>query len=87
MSVSHEPHVARPLTPQLVESADVIYTMRRALRDNVIATFPAAAAKTHALDPNGDVADPIGGPQDGYDNTALRLRELVHMRFADLGVT
>jgi protein-tyrosine-phosphatase len=87
LSVPHEPHIARPLTPQLIDSAGVIYTMTRALRDNVIATFPAAAAKTHALDPNGDVSDPIGGPQDGYDATAVRLRELVHMRFADLGVT
>jgi len=60
--------------------------MTRSLRDNVVATFPAAAAKTHALDPAGDVADPMGGPQDGYDATAVRLRELVQMRFADLGV-
>lgn len=82
LGVSHEPHVARPLTPQLVDSADVIYTMTRGHRDSLIAAYPAAAAKTHALDPDADVADPIGGPQDGYDATALRLRELVRMRFA-----
>jgi protein-tyrosine-phosphatase len=86
LGVSHQPHVARPLTPQLVESADVIYTMTRSLRENVIAAYPSASTKTHALDPAGDVADPIGGPQDGYDATAARLRELVSMRFADLGI-
>jgi len=86
LGVSHEPHVARPLTPQLIASADVIYTMTRSLRDNVIAAYPTASAKTHSLDPHGDIADPIGGPQDGYDATAQQLRELVRRRFADLGV-
>lgn len=85
LGVSHEPHVARPLTPQLVESADVIYTMTRAHRESLIAAFPHAAVKTHSLDPNADIADPIGGPQHGYDAAALRLRELVQARFADLG--
>lgn len=86
LGVPHEPHVARPLTPQLVESADVIYTMTRAHRESLLAEFPTAAAKTHALDPTGDIPDPIGGPQDGYDTAAVRLRDLVQMRFADLGV-
>lgn len=86
LGVSHEPHVARPLTPELVDTADVIFTMTRAHRDSLVAAYPHAAARTHALDPNGDVADPIGGPQDGYDTTAIRLRDLVHMRFTDLGV-
>ncbi len=86
LGVSHEPHAARALTPQIVETADVIYTMTRALRDTIITTYPSAFAKTHALDPAADVPDPIGGPQDGYDATALRLHDLVRTRFADLGV-
>ncbi len=86
LGVPHERHVARSLTPQLVESADVIYTMTRAHRESLIAAFPSAAIKTHSLDPNADIADPIGGPQHGYDAAALRLRELVQARFADLGV-
>lgn len=86
LGVAHQPHVARPLTLQIVDSADVIYTMTRAHRDSLITLFPAAAPKTHALDPNADIADPIGGPQDGYDATAAQLRDLVRMRFADLGV-
>ena len=86
LGVVHEPHVARPLTPQLVETADVIYTMTRSLRQTIISSYPSAYAKTHSLDPAGDIPDPIGGPQDGYDATALRLRDLVRMRFAELPV-
>jgi protein-tyrosine-phosphatase len=86
LGVSHAPHVARPLTPQLVDTADVIFTMTRAHREALVSAYPHAASRTHAIDPNGDVADPIGGPQDGYDTTATRLHDLVRMRFTDLGV-
>jgi protein-tyrosine-phosphatase len=85
LAVPHDPpHVARALTPALIESADLIYAMTRAHRDAILHAFPDVAPKTHCLDPNGDVADPIGGPLAGYETTAARLRELVRMRFDEL---
>lgn len=79
-------HIARPLTAEILASADVIYTMTRAQRDAVAQLFPAAAAKTRCLDPaEDDVPDPIGQPADAYATTAERLRQLVRLRFDELG--
>jgi protein-tyrosine-phosphatase len=86
LGVTHPPHAARPLTPELVGSADLIYAMTRGHRDAILAAFPHAAAKTHCIDPQGDVADPIGGPAEGYESTAQRLHELVRLRFDELGL-
>ena len=60
--------------------------MTAAHRDAILAAFPEAAAKTHCIDPQGDVPDPIGGPPAGYESTAQRLHELVRSRFDELGL-
>jgi protein-tyrosine-phosphatase len=80
------PHFSRRITQELIDAADVIYTMTAAHRDSLIRVFPTAAAKSYALDPAGDIADPIGHPADVYDATAARLRELVRVRFDELGL-
>jgi protein-tyrosine-phosphatase len=72
LDITPTPHTARPLTPQLVDSADVIYAMTRAHRDAILATYPHAAEKTHCLDPNGDIPDPMGGPAEGVGADAVR---------------
>ncbi len=80
------PHVARPLTRELVDEAYAIYTMTRAQRDALIARFSAAAAKTRCVDLDGDIDDPIGQPAGVYAEVAGRLRELVRRRFDELGI-
>ena len=76
-------HRSRPLTRQLVAEADVIYTMAGWHRDGVLALDPGAASRTWVLDPAGqDVPDPVGLPQDVYNQTAARLAELIRQRLS-----
>lgn len=74
-------HRSRPLTRQLVAESDFIFTMAGWHRDGVLALDPGAASRTWVLDPEGqDVPDPVGLPQDVYNQTAARLAELIRQR-------
>ena len=80
-------HRSRPLTRTLIADADAIYTMSAWHRDEVAALDPGAASRTWLLDPGGqDVPDPVGLPQEVYNQTAARLRELVIQRLTELHV-
>ena len=86
LAVPVPPHRARRLTPELAQSADVIYCMTARHRDDVVAAIPIAAQKTRCLDPGGDIDDPIGKPVDAYVGCAARLQQLIRERFDELGV-
>lgn len=75
-------HVSQPLTPQLVQRADVIYTMTAAHREVVAAQYPEADSRIHLLRSDGrDVADPIGAPLDVYRQCAEQLKSAIEERF------
>lgn len=76
-------HGSRPLTRQLLEQADVVYTMTRGHAQSVLAIDPSARVQT--LDPDGqDVPDPIGAPPAVYLQTARRLQDLIAKRLKEL---
>jgi protein-tyrosine phosphatase len=79
-------HSALNLSPDLAHEVEKIYCMTRAHRDAVIDMMPAVAAKTQCLDPDGDVDDPIGKGQKEYVDCALRIHDLVRLRFDELGL-
>ncbi len=80
-------HRSRPLTRQLIAEADLIYAMTAWHRQEVLALDPTAASRTTVLDATGqDVPDPVGLPQDVYNQTAQRLRELVAQRLGELDI-
>jgi protein-tyrosine phosphatase len=76
-------HASQPVTEALIQDADVIYTMTEAHRRAVLAYSPGAAAKTHRLDPERDVSDPIGMSQGVYDQTARMIHDAVRARVAE----
>ncbi len=68
-------HESQPLTPQLVRHADLILTMTRSHREAIVAEWPDAGGRTHALVQGlGDVADPIGGPLELYEQCAAQMK-------------
>jgi protein-tyrosine-phosphatase len=80
-------HRSRGLTRQLVSEADVIFAMTEWHRQEVVSLDPTAASRTMVLDPTGqDVPDPVGLPQEVYNETARRLRELVLQRLGELDI-
>lgn len=67
-------HESQPLSDRLVRYADLIITMTRGHRDAILNHWPEAAPRTFVISRNrGDVADPIGGPQDLYRKCAEQI--------------
>lgn len=84
LDVPVEAHAARSLTPEMAQQAEMIFCMTDAVRQAVIQMLPAVANKTHCLDAQADIADPIGKGMDAYLNCARRIHDLVRLRFDEL---
>lgn len=76
-------HRSKSLTPELIQEADVIYTMTDAHRRAVVEMAPWAEEKTHRLDPQGDVEDPIGSDTTAYARTAEVIRRKLEQRLKE----
>jgi tRNA threonylcarbamoyl adenosine modification protein (Sua5/YciO/YrdC/YwlC family) len=75
MGIDLGTHESQPLTEQLVRHADYILTMTRHHRNAILAEWPSAADRTELLCADGaDVADPIGGPLELYEQCAKQIR-------------
>jgi protein-tyrosine-phosphatase len=74
------PHAARNLTVELAHQVEMIFCMTRAHREAVIDMIPSVAGKTHCLDPEADIEDPIGRGLEAYLNCASHIHRLVRWR-------
>jgi len=83
MGIDLARHRSRPLSVELVNQADVIYTMTKGHARDVAAMVPSAASKLSTLDPDADIEDPIGGDVGLYLETARRLETLIQRRLAE----
>ncbi len=80
-------HRSQPASPELLEKADVVYAMTASHAEAARAMLPAnQRSKVHTLDPEGDVEDPIGGPQTLYDELARRFVGTIERRIEELGL-
>lgn len=80
LNVPAAPHVARNLTAELAHQVEMIFCMTRAHREAVIEMVPSAAGKTHCLDPEADIEDPIGGGMEAYVKCVSRIHSLIRWR-------
>ena len=87
LGIDARTHAARNLTAEMAHGVERIYCMTRAQREAVIRLVPAAADKTHCLDPEGDVDDPVGSGPAAYLECARRIRALVSLRFDELSLS
>jgi L-threonylcarbamoyladenylate synthase len=76
-------HRARPLTPEMVREADVVYCMTDDHRQEVIDMAPGQADKVFTLDPAGDIEDPIGGDEAAYQRCVAQLRQALELRLKE----
>lgn len=76
-------HRSRPLTADLVNAADQIYTMTESHRQAVLAQAPHAADKVQRLDPEADISDPIGASLSVYQATADQIRRALESRLKE----
>ena len=76
-------HLSQPLTPELVQRADVIFCMEEFHQDQILAFHPEAAPKVHLLrtfrnprpEPDPNIPDPIGRPAHVYEACLATVRE------------
>ena len=67
-------HSSQPLSEQLVRFADHIITMTRGHQHAIVSRWPEASARVNVLcRDETDVADPIGGPLELYEQCAQQI--------------
>ena len=77
-------HRSRELSRELVEESDFIFVMERTHQKTVIAISPQATIKCALLAENKEIPDPIGQPQESFNNCAELIERAVRKRIGEL---
>ena len=77
-------HKSRTLSRQLIEESDFIFAMARMHHEHVSTLSPETANKCVLLAEGKDIADPIGQPQQVYNNCAELIEKAVKKRIGEL---
>ena len=77
-------HRNKGLSEELVEESDIIFVMEQIHRDRVVALVPKAANKCFLLASKMGIPDPIGQPQESYNNCAKLIERAVQKRIGEL---
>ncbi|MEW6253000.1 MAG: L-threonylcarbamoyladenylate synthase, partial [Planctomycetota bacterium] len=76
-------HRSQPLTVELIHRAEKIFVMSPEHRRAVLDLAPAAAGRVELLDPQGPVADPFGGSDADYQQSADQIARAVQARLEE----
>jgi protein-tyrosine-phosphatase len=81
--ISLSDHRSQPMTVRLLEQADIVLVMEEAQRRSLFYLEPRYLHKVFLLSEmagrSEEVADPYGGPIEGYVRTAAQLDDLIVM--------
>jgi protein-tyrosine phosphatase len=78
-------HLSQPLTPGLLEDADVVFVMVQHHAATIAELFPEASAKVRLLDPaGGDIGDPVGASEDVFRECAAAIQRYLREVIATL---
>ncbi|MFW6146646.1 MAG: L-threonylcarbamoyladenylate synthase [Planctomycetota bacterium] len=77
-------HRSRPATADVIRSSDLILCMTEAHRQQIIQIAPTAADRVERLDPQRDIADPVGGSAATYRRTIDQIARAVEARLDSL---
>jgi L-threonylcarbamoyladenylate synthase len=86
MGVDIKAHRNKALSKELIEESDIIYAMEQVHRDRVTALEPKAAEKCLLLAGDTGIPDPIGHPQQFYNNCAELIEKAVQKRVGELEI-
>lgn len=79
--ISLNDHRSQPMTAQLLERADIVLVMEEDHRRSLFYLEPKHLRKvfllTEMVGRSKDIADPYGGPIEGYARTAAQLDQLL----------
>lgn len=78
-------HESRPLSDAIMHRADIVLTMTRGHRAAILAAWPEMSDRVFTLRPDGgDIADPVGGSVELYEQCARQIGESLESWFARL---
>ncbi|MBM4026042.1 MAG: threonylcarbamoyl-AMP synthase [Planctomycetes bacterium] len=77
-------HASQPLTRSLVDASDFIFAMTRSHCEQVLFLSAEAERKCLLLARDGDIPDPIGRPQERFDQCADLIEAAVRTRLSEL---
>lgn len=77
-------HRSATLTAEMVDEADVVYTMTPSHAQAVMQIAPDSTHKVFPLDPTHPIADPIGAPIGVYRQVADQLETLIDARLKEI---
>ena len=77
-------HRSRQLTPQMIDRAEVVYTMTHMHAQRVMSLAPNAVHKVFPLSERTVVDDPIGQHTEVYRSTADQLEEMIALRLKEI---
>ena len=84
--LSLDTHIARTVTREMLDRADLVIVMTRSHRDALAAEFQKARPKIHLMSQlNGieyDIADPYGKPRSAYEMCANDLDQLLDQGYS-----
>jgi protein-tyrosine-phosphatase len=78
---------SKPLSAEMIRNAEVVFAMTDShveTAKELVGHDPEQAAKVHALDPEGDIDDPVGMGQLAYDRLARHLTALIPRRLKEV---
>jgi protein-tyrosine phosphatase len=77
-------HTNQPLTRSLIDASDLIYCMTRAHYEQVVSLSPDSQGRCALLADGDEIPDPIGRPQEYFDNCAELIDTAVKARIREL---
>ncbi len=77
-------HVSRPLTTDLLLSADHVFGMTGQHLEAIKRSSGRAALRASVLSPSGDIADPVGGPLSDYERAAVEIEQALAQRLEEV---
>ncbi|MFQ5490698.1 MAG: L-threonylcarbamoyladenylate synthase [Phycisphaerae bacterium] len=78
------PHRSQPLTAELINQADHIFTMTESHQQAILQMAPSAAQRVEPLDPQADIADPIGQHVNVYRACADKIDAALQHRLPEV---
>ncbi|MCB9856122.1 MAG: threonylcarbamoyl-AMP synthase [Phycisphaerales bacterium] len=77
-------HRSQGLSDDLIQTSDYIFAMTRGHMNAICGVSPSAAGRVQLLDEEGDIADPIGGPTEQYEQVARQIERALARRLEEV---
>lgn len=85
MGIDPGVHRSMPVSRDMLRDAEHIFGLTRGHVEALRRMDPTLGDRVRLLDPDGsDVPDPIGGPQEMYDQTARSLQAMIERRIGEI---